>query len=69
VSVEFDQFYDPDVISPGDKYSAVDKYEYAISDNSTNGNVHTRWTTITASPSGQKVGLFLYRKWCMKRNT
>ncbi|XP_061189002.1 uncharacterized protein LOC133197151 [Saccostrea echinata] len=55
VSVEVDQFYDPDIISPLDKYSVVSKYEYAITDNSTNGNVHTRWTTITTPPSGQKL--------------
>lgn len=53
--MEFDQFYDPDVLLPGDKYNVVDKYEYAVADNSTNGNVHTRWETITSAPSGQKV--------------
>lgn len=55
LAIEFDQFYDPDVLLPGDKYNVVDKYEYAVADNSTNGNVHTRWETITSAPSGQKV--------------
>lgn len=59
LSIDFDRFYDPDVALPGDKYAAVDKYEYAIADNSTNGNVHTRWETITSTPSGQKISFLV----------
>ena len=55
ISIEFDRFYDPDIVSPTDKYNVVDKYEYTIADNSTNGKVHTQWDTITATPSAQKV--------------
>jgi hypothetical protein len=34
IIISFDRFYDPDIEDMTEKYAAVDKYEFAITDNS-----------------------------------
>lgn len=36
-------FADPDIQIPEEKYGVVDKYEWAITDQSEIGRLHTRW--------------------------
>lgn len=38
-----DMFADPDIKIPEEKYGVVDKYEWAITDQSEIGRLHTRW--------------------------
>jgi hypothetical protein len=54
-----DRFYDPDTQDEADKYDVIDKYEWAITDNSHTGRTHTIWTEvsgITETQSGKGVG-------------
>ena len=44
-----DKFYDPDIPDTDEKYAAVDKYEYAITDNSLMGHLYTNWTALNVS--------------------
>lgn len=52
--VTIDKFYDPDIPNINEKYSAVDMYEYAITDNSVVSNIYTVWTEIPVT-AGQDV--------------
>lgn len=42
-----DLFFDPDVPDFNVKYSVVDKYEWAITDQSKIGRTHTKWQELT----------------------
>ena len=42
-----DKFYDPDIVDAIDKYAVIDKYEWAITDNSHIGRTHTKWNEVT----------------------
>ena len=54
--VTFDLFYDPDIENSTEKYDAVDKYEYAITDDSIEGKMYMTWTSLTDfTTSGHKV--------------
>ncbi|XP_076117799.1 uncharacterized protein LOC143085385 [Mytilus galloprovincialis] len=46
LSVSFTQFYDPDIEDTTEKYAAVDKYEFAITDNSVLGKPYMTWTNL-----------------------
>lgn len=55
-----DLFADPDIQIPEEKYRVVDKYEWAITDQSKIGRLHTRWHKIDdykIIPNNYKVGL------------
>ncbi|XP_063399976.1 uncharacterized protein LOC134684607 [Mytilus trossulus] len=54
LSITLGNFYDPDIRDDTEKYDAVDKYEYAITDNSWMGNIYTNWTAVTV-PAGDIV--------------
>lgn len=54
MSITLENFYDPDIPDTTEKYDAVDKYEYAITDNSWMGNIYTNWTAVTV-PAGDIV--------------
>lgn len=41
-----DEFYDPDMQDATEKYSVVDKYEWAITDQSDIGRTHTIWNQV-----------------------
>lgn len=41
-----DEFYDPDIQDSTEKYSVVDKYEWAITDQSDVGRTHTIWNQV-----------------------
>lgn len=41
-----DEFYDPDMQDATEKYSVVDKYEWAITDQSDVGRTHTIWNQV-----------------------
>jgi hypothetical protein len=41
IIISFDRFYDPDIEDMTEKYEAVDKYEFAITDNSVHGKTYT----------------------------
>lgn len=41
-----DEFYDPDMQDATEKYSVVDKYEWAITDQSNIGRTHTIWNQV-----------------------
>ncbi|XP_052707847.1 uncharacterized protein LOC128183063 isoform X2 [Crassostrea angulata] len=43
LQVVLDMFADPDLQIPEEKYGVVDKYEWAITDQSEIGRLHTRW--------------------------
>ncbi|XP_061181031.1 uncharacterized protein LOC133189645 [Saccostrea echinata] len=47
IIVNMDRFYDPDVQDQVDKYDVIDKYEWAITDNSHVGRTHTVWSEVT----------------------
>ncbi|KAK3101031.1 hypothetical protein FSP39_000383, partial [Pinctada imbricata] len=47
IVVEMMRFYDPDIQDSIMKYSVIDRYEWAITDQSTLGRTHTNWTTVT----------------------
>jgi hypothetical protein len=58
LEVEMDRFFDPDVPDHNIKYSVVDKYEWAITDQSKIGRTHTKWKELdnyTISISSTKV--------------
>ncbi|XP_063415906.1 uncharacterized protein LOC134697555 [Mytilus trossulus] len=44
--VSFTRFYDPDIEDTTEKYGAVDKYEFAITDNSVLGKPYMTWTNL-----------------------
>jgi hypothetical protein len=46
--VTFDLFYDPDIENSTEKYDAVDKYEYAITDNSIEGKMSMTCKNLTS---------------------
>lgn len=53
-----DRLFDPDVHDFNVKYSVVDIYEWAITDQSKIGRTHTKWiqlTNFTLSLSGTEV--------------
>lgn len=55
-----DLFADPDIQIPEEKYRVVDKYEWAITDQSKIGRLHTMWHKIDdykIIPNKYKVGL------------
>lgn len=41
-----DEFYDPDMQDATEKYGVVDKYEWAITDQSDIGRTHTIWNQV-----------------------
>lgn len=47
IVVNMDKFFDPDVVDAVDKYAVIDKYEWAITDNSHIGRTHTKWNEVT----------------------
>ena len=42
----FDLFADPDIQIPKEKYGVVDQYEWAITDQSEIGRLHTNWEEV-----------------------
>ncbi|CAG2234222.1 unnamed protein product [Mytilus edulis] len=46
LAVSFTQFYDPDIEDTTEKYAAVDKYEFAITDNSVLRKPYMTWTNL-----------------------
>ncbi|XP_062569401.1 uncharacterized protein LOC134231455, partial [Saccostrea cucullata] len=46
IFVTMDEFYDPDIQDATDKYSVIDKYEWAITDQSDVGRTHTIWNEV-----------------------
>ncbi|CAC5386466.1 unnamed protein product [Mytilus coruscus] len=57
--VSFAQFYDPDIEDLVEKYDAVDKYEFAITDNSVQGKTYMVWTRLDYTAIGHQI-LFEY---------
>ena len=58
--VTFVKFYDPDIEHMTEKYDAIEKYEYAVTDNSVQGKTYMKWTNLAAgtyTTSGNKVNL------------
>ncbi|XP_055997828.1 uncharacterized protein LOC125647098 [Ostrea edulis] len=56
IIINMDRFYDPDTEDEVDKYNVIDKYEWAITDNSHMGRTQTIWTEvvgITLTQSGK----------------
>ncbi|XP_071123054.1 uncharacterized protein [Mytilus edulis] len=54
--VSFDKFYDPDIEDTTEKYSAIWKYEYAVTDNSVKGKTYTTWTNLnTFTTNGNRI--------------
>ena len=47
IVVNMDKFFDPDIVDAVDKYVVIDKYEWAITDNSHIGRTHTKWNEVT----------------------
>lgn len=51
-----DMFYDPDIENITEKYDAIDKYEYVITDNSVEGKTYMTWTNlVNFTTNGIKV--------------
>ncbi|XP_033751510.1 LOW QUALITY PROTEIN: uncharacterized protein LOC117335547 [Pecten maximus] len=50
--VQMDRFYDPDIPDPTAKFEAIEKYEWAITDNSVRGKIFTKWTDLTTFTIG-----------------
>ncbi|XP_078321865.1 uncharacterized protein LOC111103999 isoform X3 [Crassostrea virginica] len=44
--VVFDMFADPDIHIPKEKYAIIDRYEWAITDQSQIGRLHTNWQEV-----------------------
>ena len=42
----FDMFADPDIHIPKEKYAIIDRYEWAITDQSQIGRLHTNWEEV-----------------------
>jgi len=40
------RFFDPDITSMSEKYEAIEKYEWTVTDNSNSGKIFTKWTTL-----------------------
>ena len=56
LKISFGRFYDPDIEDMTEKYEAVDKYEFAITDNSVHGKTYMTWTDlITSTTNGNMV--------------
>lgn len=56
-----DKFYDPDIQDSTEKYSVVDKYEWAITDQSDVGRTHTIWNQVLNPQISQnKVRTYTY---------
>ncbi|CAC5386461.1 unnamed protein product [Mytilus coruscus] len=53
--VSFAQFYDPDIEDMIEKYAAVDKYEFAITDNSVQGKTYMVWTKLDYTAIGHQI--------------
>ena len=56
----FVKFYDPDIEHTTEKYDAIEKYEYAVTDNSVEGKTYMTWTNLVAgtyTTSGNQVNL------------
>ncbi|XP_021356985.1 uncharacterized protein LOC110452658 [Mizuhopecten yessoensis] len=54
--VQMDRFYDSDIADPTAKFEAVEKYEWAITDNSVSGKIFTKWTNLdTFTISSEKM--------------
>jgi hypothetical protein len=56
-------FADPDIQIPKDKYGVVNRYEWAITDQSDIGRLHTRWHELRnfyVIPHKYKVNLHKY---------
>ncbi|XP_069133969.1 uncharacterized protein [Argopecten irradians] len=54
--VQMDQFFDPDISDNTAKFDAMDKYEWAITDDSTKGKIFTKWIDLdTFTVSGSKM--------------
>ncbi|KAK3100189.1 hypothetical protein FSP39_015958 [Pinctada imbricata] len=49
IIINMERFYDPDFVHPVDKYDVIDRYEWAITDQSTTGRTHTIWTEVTGA--------------------
>ena len=47
IVVNMDKFFDPNILDAVDKYAVIDKYEWAITDNSHIGRTHTKWNEVT----------------------
>ena len=61
IIISFDRFYDPDIEDMTEKYAAVDKYEFAITDNSVHGKTYMDWTNlVTFTTNGNKVHIYPY---------
>lgn len=61
ISVTMDEFYDPDIQDSTEKYSVVDKYEWAITDQSDVGRTHTIWNQVLNPQISQnKVRTYTY---------
>ncbi|CAG2222618.1 unnamed protein product [Mytilus edulis] len=54
--ISFDKFYDPDIEDTTEKYSAIWKYEYAVTDNSVKGKTYFTWTNLdTFTTNGNRM--------------
>ncbi|XP_076113973.1 uncharacterized protein LOC143082259 [Mytilus galloprovincialis] len=54
--ISFDKFYDPDIEDTTEKYSAIWKYEYAVTDNSVKGKTYITWTNLdTFTTNGNRI--------------
>ncbi|XP_076085327.1 uncharacterized protein LOC143056126 [Mytilus galloprovincialis] len=53
--VSFAQFYDPDIEDMTEKYTFVDKYEFAITDNSVQGQIYMVWTKLNYTAIGHQI--------------
>ena len=54
-------FADPDIQIPQEKYGVVDRYEWAITDQSETGRLHTQWHELknpSIIPNKYKVRFF-----------
>ena len=61
MTVSLEKFYDPDIEDTTEKYDAVDKYEYAITDNSEVGKAYTAWHVLSGyTTSGTTVRALLF---------
>ncbi|XP_062616047.1 uncharacterized protein LOC134277752 [Saccostrea cucullata] len=62
LKVKMDRFYDPDIKNFNGRYDVVDKYEWAITDQSKIGRTHTQWkklNNITISLSKTEMTFIL----------
>jgi hypothetical protein len=70
--VTFTKFYDPDIEDGTEKYDAVNKYEYTITDNSVQGRTYMTWTNLNSyTTSSNEVNitcLLFIVKWVVFRS-